>query len=72
MRMKSSVSSASYVADDFILNALKVRKALHLYSTYLKVFRGAKKGNLIFSADNRIFYLERYRIHRIRRLRKDS
>ena len=56
----SSVSSASYVADDFILNALKVRKALHLYSTYLKVFRGAKKGNLIFSADNRIFYLERY------------
>ena len=55
-----SATSVTYLADDFIFNLLKVRKALHLYSTYLKVFRGTKKGNLIFSGDNRIFYLGRY------------
>tara|TARA_R110002020_G_scaffold93344_2_gene225226 strand:- start:6169 stop:12507 length:6339 start_codon:yes stop_codon:yes gene_type:complete len=56
----TSATSVTYVADDFVFDLLKVRKALHLYSTYLKVFRGAKKGNLIFSNDNRIFYLGRY------------
>ena len=56
----SSDTSVSYVADDLVSNILKVRKTLHLYSIYLKVFRSTKKGNLIFSADNRIFYLGRY------------
>lgn len=52
--------TASYVADDLIFNLLKVRKSLHLYTRYLNILRGTKKGNLIFSNENRIFYLKRY------------
>lgn len=57
---KGSPITVTYEGAYLSQNILKVRRSMHLYSRYLKMFRFLQNGNLIFENDNRIFYFERY------------
>ena len=57
---KGSPITVTYEGAHLSQNILKVRRSMHLYSRYLKMFRFLQNGNLIFENDNRIFYFERY------------
>lgn len=52
--------TVSYDAEEFNSNVLKVRKALNMYGTYLKVFRATEGINIVFESQNTIFNLKRY------------
>tara|TARA_R100000808_G_scaffold7892_1_gene22674 strand:+ start:26760 stop:33266 length:6507 start_codon:yes stop_codon:yes gene_type:complete len=52
--------TVAYQVDELTENLLKVRKGLHLYANYLKIYRLTQKGNLIKVNDNSVFNLKRY------------
>ena len=56
----NTVASKVYDAENFNSNVLKVRKALNMYGTYLKVFRSTQRLNIVFEEQNTIFNLKRY------------
>ena len=49
-----------YTSADLVLNQIKVRKGIHLWSRYLKVFRALENSNLIFADTGKVFNLEDY------------
>jgi len=53
-------TTAKYATGDLVLSQITVRKGLHLWSRYLRVFRMLESSNLIFSKTGKIFNLDDY------------
>jgi len=52
--------TVQYSSGDMVLNQIKVRKGIHLWSRYLKVFRMLESSNLVFTETGKILNLEDY------------
>jgi len=52
--------TVEYTAGDMVLKQITVRKGIHLWNRYLKVFRMLEGSNLVFTKTGKIFSLEDY------------
>ena len=53
-------TTVTYLADEISPKLIKARKALKLYTRYLKVFRAIKGGNILKLKNNGVFNLQNY------------